>query len=245
MCQSAPAAQPAPNYSQAATDTAKSQMSSQYTPYGNQVYSQDPNSPSGFQSTISLAPQAQQTLNSQMNLSQNLGNLANDQLGRVNQQYGQPMDLSSVQKVADQSYQQQTNRLDPQWNHREEMEKTALANQGLVPGGEAYDNAYRDFSNSRNDAYDQARTSANATMPQTYQLATSAYNQPLNTLNAIRTGAQIQNPTFSQQPGSNQLGAAQAQGTYNQGLYNSQVGQQNAMTSGLFGLGAAALPLML
>lgn len=242
MCSSSPPAQPAaPNYSQAATDTAKSQMSSQYTPYGNQVYSPDANSPSGFRSDISLAPSAQNTLNSQMALSQNLGNLANDQLGRVNQQYSQPMDMSSVQKVADQSYQQQTSRLDPQWAARDEQEKSALANQGLVAGGQAYDNAYRDFSNARNDAYDQARTSANNTMPQTYQLASSVYNQPLNTLNAIRTGAQVQNPTFQQTPGANQLGAAQAQGTYNQGLYNAQVGQQNAMTSGLFGLGAAGI----
>lgn len=244
MGKDSPAPPPAPNYSQAATDTAKSQMSSQYTPYGSQVYSPDANSPSGYQSNISLAPQAQQTLNSQMDLSQNLGNLANQQLGQVNQQYSQPMDLSSVQKVADQAYQQQTNRLDPQWNARDAQEKTALTNQGLTPGGEAYDNAYRDFSNSRNDAYDQARTSANNTMPQTYQLASSVYNQPLNTLNAIRTGAQVQNPQFTPQPGANQLVAAQAQGQYGQGLYNAQVGQQNAQTSGLFGLGAAALPLM-
>lgn len=242
MCSSSPPAQPAaPNYSQAATDTAKSQMSSQYTPYGNQVYSPDASSPSGYRSDINLTPQAQGTLDSQMNVSNNLGHLTEDQLGRVNQQYQQPMDLSSMQKIADQSYQQQTSRLDPQWAQRDSMEKTALANQGLVPGGEAYDNAMRDFNNSRNDAYDQARTSANNTMPQTYQLASSVYNQPLNTLNAIRTGAQVQNPQFSAQPGANQLGAAQAQGTYNQGLYNAQVGQQNAMTSGLFGLGAAGI----
>ncbi len=84
-------------------------------------------------------------------------------------------------------------------------------------------------------------------MPQTYQLASSIYQQPLNQLNAIRTGAQIQNPTFQpagmQQttPGANYLGASQAQSGYDQGLYNSQVGQNNAMMGGLFSLGSAAM----
>jgi hypothetical protein len=35
------------------------------------------------------------------------------------------------------------------------------------------------------------------------------------------------------------LGAAQAQNQYGMGLYNSQVGQQNSMMGGLFGLGGA------
>ena len=234
-----PSPPPAPDYAGAAVAQQKSQMSSQYTPYGNQVYSSDPNSPSGYQSTISLAPSAQNTLDSQMALSQNLGNLANQQLGQVNQQYSNPMDLSSVQKVADQSYADQTARLDPQWKQNKEQFDAQMANQGITAGGEAYDNAARDFGQQRNDAYTQARQQATANMPQTYQLASSIYNQPLNTLNAIRTGAQIQNPTFSSPPGANYTGAAQATGQYNQGLYNSQVGQQNSFNSGLMSLGGA------
>lgn len=244
MCSSAPPPPPAPDYTGAAVAQQKSQMSSQYTPYGNQVYSPDSGSPSGYRSDISLGPQAQQTLDSQMNLSNNLGQLANQQLGQVNQQYSHPMDLSSVQGVADQSYKNFTSRLDPQWQANEERQKSSLANQGLVAGGEAYDNSMRDFNNAKNDAYTQANQASINTMPQTYQMANSIYQQPLNQLNAIRTGAQIQNPQFSAQPGANLTGAAQAQGQYGQGLYNAQVGQQNAMTSGLFGLGAAALPLM-
>ena len=236
-----PSPPPAPDYKGAAEATQKSQMTSQYTPYGSQVYSPDGSNPSGYRSTISLAPQAQQTLDSQLNVSRNLGNLTEQQLGRVNDQYTQPMDMSSVQQVADQSYQDQTARLDPQWEMRKKQFDQQMANQGIVAGGEAYDNASRDFGQQRNDAYTQARQQATANMPQTYQLANSVYNQPLNTLNAIRTGAQIQNPQFSVQPGANYMGAAQGQGQYEQGLYNAQVGQNNAMTGGLFGLGAAAI----
>lgn len=245
MGKDSPAPPAAPNYSQAAQDTAKSQMSSQYTPYGSQVYSPDQNSPSGFQSNITLNPQAQGALNSQLGVSQGMGNLAQNYLPQVNQQYSHPMDLSSVQGISDQAYGAQTARLDPQWDQRKKAFDQQMANQGVTAGGEAYDNASRDFGQQRNDAYSQARLSADSLMPQTYQMAQSTYNQPLNTLNAIRSGAQIQNPQFSQQPGANMMGAAQAQGQYGQGLYNAQVGSNNAMTSGLFGLGAAALPLFI
>src|SRR3990167_7668787 len=79
--------------------TARSQQSSQYTPYGSQVYSADPSSPSGYRSNITLAPEAQRTLDSQLGISENLGNLTEAQLGRVNRQYTQPMDLSSVPDI--------------------------------------------------------------------------------------------------------------------------------------------------
>lgn len=239
-CKSAPSAPPTPDLSGAAKQTALSQMSNEVTPYGERLFSPSATAPSGFQSNITLAPQAQQTLDQQMQLSNQMGNLAEGQIGNVNKTYGTPMDLSSVQGVADKAYGAMTARLDPQWNARQQQQETQLRNQGLVPGGEAYTNSMRDFSNARNDAYQQANLGAISTMPQTYQLATSQYQQPLNQLNAIRTGAQIQNPQFSPPlPGANYLGAAQSQAQYNQGLYNSQVGQANSFNSGLFGLGAA------
>ncbi len=241
MGKDSPAPPAAPDYAGAAVQQQKSQMSSQYTPYGNQVYSPDASSPSGYRSDISLTPQAQDTLGSQMDLSRGLGTLAQQQLGQVNQQYSQPMDLSSVQKVADQSYADQTSRLDPQWQQRKQQFDQQMANQGITAGGEAYDNAARDFGQQRNDAYTQARQQATANMPQTYQLANSIYQQPLNQLNAIRTGAQIQNPQFNQQPGANTLGAAQAQGQYGQGLYNAQVGETNSQNQMTGTLGAAAI----
>src|SRR3990167_7967633 len=239
---SKPKAPPPPDYKGAAETTARSQMSSQYSPYGSQIYSDDPSSPSGFRQDITLTPQAQQTLDAQMGFSRGLANITGGQMPFIKQQYSQPMDLSSVPDIENKAYQAQTARLDPQWQQREGMERKRLANQGLMQGGEAYSNAMREFNESRNDAYQQARVAAISTMPQTYQLATSTYNQPLNTLNAIRTGAQIQNPQF-QAPGAgtNYLGAAQAQGGYDQGLYNAKVGQQNAMTQGLFGLGGAGI----
>ena len=68
---------------------------------------------------------------------------------------------------------------------------------------------------------------------------------PLNELNALRTGAQVQNPQFQPYQGvqigqTPVFGAAQAQATANQNAYNQQVGADNAFTGGLFSLGAGA-----
>jgi hypothetical protein len=61
-------------------------------------------------------------------------------------------------------------------------------------------------------------------------------------LNAIRTGSQVQNPTFGPTPQeANYLGAAQMTGQGNLNAYNSQVGAQNSFMNGLMGLGGAYL----
>ena len=244
-----PSPPPAPDYAKAATATNESSRVNQYTPYGSQVYTpgqesvpahQDPitgamipGTPAvPWSSNITLNPLAQRSLDTQMQTSAGLGDLSLSQMNRVNQQYSRPMDSSSVQDVSDKAYGAMTARLDPQWKQNEEMQKTQLANQGLTPGGEAYDNAMRVFNQGKNDAYQQANLGAIGTMPQTYQLESSIYNQPLNTLNAIRSGAQIQNPSFGNTgPGANMLGAAQAQGQYSQGLYGAQVGEVNAQNA--------------
>lgn len=241
MGKSAGSAPAAPDYKGAAEATTKSQQVSQYTPYGSQTYSQDPSAPSGYRSDINLTPQAQSALGSQLDLSAGLGNLAQQYLPQVQSQYSHPMGSQSVQDVSDKAYGALTSRLDPQWDTRATQNETKLVNQGLRPGDEAYTNAMRDFSNQRNDAYQQANLAAIQTMPQTYQLESAQYNQPLNTLNAIRSGAQIQNPQFGAQQGTNYLGAAQGQGSYDQGLYNANVGAANSANATTGTLAGTAL----
>lgn len=261
---------PAPDYTGAAI--AQSQGSVQaaiannlmahpdiYTPLGSQIWTQSGTSSvpgvgsqPGFDiptytQSINMTPEGKNLYDQQMQLSTGLLGIGNTALDQTKASLGQPQDLSSVQDIADQSYGMQTARLDPQWNMRQQQFETQMRNQGLVPGGEAYDNAARDFGQQRNDAYNQARLSSIATMPQTYQLSTAERMQPLTELNAIRTGAQPQMPQF--QPtqysmgaqGPNLLGAAQAGYQGDLAAYNAKVGQQNSMMSGLFGLGSSAL----
>ena len=253
-----PSPPPAPDYTGAAVATAqgnqeaarvaaKANRVSQYTPYGNMVYTPGVNGDQDqWRSDISLSPTGQQLLDYADQSALGLGQQQNQALGRVGDTLSQPFDQQSVGDVADQSYAAQTARLDPEWQAKEGQEYTRLANQGLSAGGEAYDANMRNFGTARNDAYSQARQNAISTMPQTYQLAQALRSQPLNELNALRTGSQVQNPSFQQAPqqqtvpGANYLGAAQSQNGYDMGLYNSQIGQNNSATSGMVGLAAAA-----
>lgn len=240
-CKDAPAAPPPPDYVGAAEATAQSAMSDQTTPYGSLDWSTDADSPSGYGSTITLDPTAQETLDTQLELSNQMGDLALSQTDLVNQTYSQPMDLSSVQETADAAYAALTARLDPQWEASQASQENALVNQGLVPGGEGYDAAMANFNNAKTDAYQQANLAAIATMPQTYQLASSIYEQPLNQLNAIRTGAQIQNPVFTTTPTTDYSTAASQQAAYDLGLYNTGVASENSFLSGLMGLAGAGI----
>lgn len=83
----------------------------------------------------------------------------------------------------------------------------------------------------------------NAAQQQQYTQAMSNYNMPLNTLNALRTGAQVQNPTFQNVPqqattaGADILGATQMGYNAQMGNFNAQQAAQQSMNSGLMGLG--------
>lgn len=263
-----PSPPPAPDYTGAARATSAGSVQASiannlmahpniYTPLGSQTWTQtgtqtipgaDGNAAVDvptYGQNVDMTPQGQDLYNRQLALSQGLMGLGQSSLDQTTASLGKPQDFSSVKDIADQSYANQTARLDPQWAQNEEMQGSQLANQGITQGSEAYNNAMRTFNQGKNDAYTQARQAAIATMPQTYQLSTAQRMQPLTELNAIRSGAQPQMPQF--QPtqyamgaqGPNMLGAAGAQSQYDMGLYNSQVGSQNSAMSGLFGLGGA------
>lgn len=247
---------PPPDYVGAARETANSQKYNQYTPLGNMTWTQAPGEryqtgdilgtplygmkEGQWSSHINLNPQVQSALDAQLQSSSDVGQLQHQQVGQVANR--SPFDLGSVKDIADQSYAAQTSRLDPQWQHASEMQDAQLANQGIMQGSQAYDNAQRVFGQQKNDAYTQARLAAIQTEPQTFQLAHAAYEQPLNELNAIRSASQVQMPQFGGPLGAAPYGqAAAAQGQYGQGLYNAQMGAENANTAGLYGLGGAAL----
>jgi len=88
---------------------------------------------------------------------------------------------------------------------------------------------------------------ANQARQQGFQEQAYLRNEPLNTLNAVRSGAQVTGPSFVNVPqqattaGANLLGAAGLQGQYNLGNYNAQQAANSAMTGGLFNLAGAAL----
>ena len=157
-------------------------------------------------------------------------------------------------------------RLEPSLARNRVSTETQLINQGLRPGSEAYDNAIKLLGQQENDARTQAAltgigldTSANAQgfnqALQSGQFGNTAQQQalaqaitqrqlPLNEINALMSGSQIQNPTFSPYSGSNIApppiaNATAQQGAFDQNTYNQQMGSYNQNLAGLYSLAGA------
>jgi hypothetical protein len=92
----------------------------------------------------------------------------------------------------------------------------------------------------------------NQSLQQQFSIAQALRQDPVNTLNSLRSSAQMtayQAPQASvSQPGQlgqwagpDVLGATTALGSYNQGIYNAKSAANSAITSGLFSLGSAAV----
>jgi hypothetical protein len=240
--------QPAsPDYRGAAEATAAANRVNYQTPYGGLQYSQGPNGQ--WTGTVSLSPEQQQLQNQQNRTSLNMAGLQDQASGRVAQTMSQPMDQSTLPQAPVNAgatgQQAMMNRLEPQFNRDEDRLRTRLANQGIMQGSEAYNSELGNFDQRRNDAYSQAALQGinldtqgrqNALQEQSY-----FRNQPLNELNALRTGSQVQGPSFQgipQTQGANYLAAAQLQGNDNLAGFNAGQARNNNMIGGLFGIGS-------
>jgi hypothetical protein len=268
----APSAPAAPDYSAAARETAAGNLDAaraavasnrvnQVTPYGNLDYAitgQDPYGNPTWTATTSLSDVGQQLLNNQNQTSLGLGSAINAQLGQVQQTMGQGFNpnLPSMGINPGETYQDAyMRRLAPQIEQNREQVASTLANQGVVPGTQAYENAMRQQAQKENDLLLGATTQGFGVGQQANQQAfgqeLTKYNLPLNTLSALRTGAQVQNPSFvnsAQQAttaGPDLLGAASSQYNAALGASNAANAAQAGLNSGLMSLGgtlgAAAL----
>lgn len=218
-------------------------------PYGTQKIdwsgqqTGDPSIP--FVST-EMTPLGQQAFDSQQRLSAQMGSAAEGSLGRVNQAFANPFEYGDNQDLQASAENAIMSRLTPIMDRQEAQLRTRLANQGLVPGGEAYGNEMMDFNNMRNDAQMQAVLQGIRLQPQLLSTALTMRNQPLNEFNALRTGAQVQAPQFQGFTGSSAAPApiyqsASDAANFATDLYNADMGTRNAMLSGLFSLGGAGL----
>jgi hypothetical protein len=221
-------------------------------------YTQNPDE--GWSATTSLTPAQQGILDSTNALNQGLMDTAGRGLNYANDVLSKPgVDMSKLPQVGinpGQSYQDaMMARLRPQIDRENQQSDAQLANQGIMQGSEAYNNAKTLLGERHNDLLNNATVqgfntglSANQTGFQQ-----QAYNQmqPINVINALRTGSQVQNPQFAAVPqqattaGADLLGATQAG-------YNAQLGASNATnaanantTNGLLGLAKVAAPFFL
>ncbi len=263
--QSAPQA---PDYTAAAEKTAagnleaakyatKANRVNQYTPYGNLTYEEKPDGT--WSQTQTLTPQAQATLDKQMALSDKYADTASQGFDKVQGLLSNPeLDMSQLparaMNVGQTAQEAIMSRLQPQLAQQEEALRTRMANQGITLGSDAYGKEMTAQGQRGNDlqlqaalqgiSLDQANR-AGALQEQAY-----IQDRPLNLVNALRSGAQVQSPQFqsyAQQAttgGPNYSGAAQAQYGADMDAYNAQSAQSGGLMSGLFGvgMGLAGLP---
>jgi hypothetical protein len=222
--------------------------------------------------TQTLTPAAQAALDAQQQVQMGEAQLAQTGLKTAQGIMGTPfqysgpkvqtsLDLSNVAKMPVNAGMTGQNaimaRLQPQIEQQTKATAQTLANQGITPGSEAYNNAMREQQQGQNDLLSQAalqgigldmsanqqgygqavgagefgNTAANQYLSQQLGL----YNQPLNQITALMSGSQIQAPQFQQYTGGGQIGAAPvAQAATNQGNYDTAA--YNAKMSALGGL---------
>ena len=236
------------------------------------ISGQDPYGNPTWTAKTSLSDVGQSLLNNQNTTSLGLGSAINAQLGQVQNTMGQgfnpniPQTQTALQNQGGMQGWDKANallmqRLQPQMDIQQKSLDAKLANQGVVAGTEAYNRAKMGLGMQQNDLLNQSQLTGlqagntlfnqglsgaqfgNQAQQQAYNQALTNYNLPLNTLSALRTGAQVQNPSFINAPaqatttGPDMLSAAQAQGQYNMGTFNAQQAAQSGANQGLLGLG--------
>lgn len=202
--------------------------------------------PDTWSSQIELSDTGQKLLDAYNKTSLGLADLQGTAMDRVRDTMSTPFDTSGLIDINDQTgmagWDRATDlvrqRQNPELDRQQAALDAKLANQGLTAGSEGWGTQQQNFSKTRNDAdiaaqmaglqaqnqfFGQAIQGNQATLQQRNFLRSI----PLNELNALRTGAQVTNPTFSSPGNQGQTSGADLSGAAGQ-QYNAALGQTNA-----------------
>lgn len=186
---------------------------------------------------------SQQAIKDQNNQTQlGLAQIGNQQTGFLKDYLAKPFDGSTA-AVEGRLAELGRARIDPLMAERRAATETQLANQGVVPGSEAYNRAMGLVGQQENDAYNQLFLTGRG---QAFGELQAMRNQPINEITALLSGSQVTNPQVSMmqpQGAATTDVAGLINANYNQRYQNYQnqmAGRQNLL-GGLFGLGAAGI----
>lgn len=225
----------------------------QSNPYGTQTWTQsgstDVNGRAipNWTSNVNLSPVGQGLFDSFQKQQTQLASLGDTAMGAVQNTINSPLDLDKNRSaLVDSYYKQQTRLMDPRYAQDEDNMRSDLVNRGFSVGNAGYTRATDNFQRNKDAAYQQAGDYANTQgAQQAIQEALIARNQPMQELNALRTGAMPQVPTFGAQTQAGQVAGApvfagaQAAGNAAVQNYGIQSGNYNNMMNGLASLGSA------
>jgi hypothetical protein len=227
--------------------------------------------------TTTLSPEQQHLLDQQTGISTQLNDLASQGIGYVGNEVKTPIDQSGLPAMGtmpnpgggtaqrDEITKAYMDRLQPYIDHDRAAIDTKLANQGITHGSEAYGYDNDVFNKGVNDQriaallagdaqqqneFNRGLASAqfgNQSRQQAIQEADYFKNQPLNMLNALRSGGQVNLPQFGNVSGGASIGAAPiynaAQDQYAAAMqqYQQKLAAQNSIMQGVAGIGSAAI----
>ena len=225
-------------------------MVNQNNAFGSLNYTQTGTSANGtplYTANTTLSAPEQGLLNTLQGTQQTAGTAASNLLSGAN--YGATPAATAIGNstsgLTQAAMAQEQAYLNPTFSQQTSQLDTQLKNQGFAPGSPGYQQAMNGLLQSQG----QTTTGFLANIePQMYSQAMSTYNEPAQLAGSL---AQLGSPTtpnssFVQTPQLNVQPAdlTSATANYNsaeQAAYQSQLQQNQAMMSGLFGLGTTAL----
>ncbi len=212
----------------------------QTTPYGGVQYQQTGVDAQGnpvWSANQTLAPEFQESF----------GNIARQIQQNTSQGFNP--NLPSVGINPGETYSDAImRRLQPQLQQQQERLEVQLANQGIMPGSEAYNRAQTQLAQNQNDQLTSAVVggfnTGLAANQQAYNQAISNYQLPLATLNQFRTATAPSYVTPYNQAavsGPDYLGAYTTGQNAELAANAANAARQSGITSGLFNLAGTAL----
>lgn len=265
---------------EAAIAAQEANMVNQYTPYGQVTYAQRGTSSAGtplWSQTVSLSPEQQAAYNKDVQMNAQLQNVGLQGVNYVQNALNKPLSFEGMQRLgtpgeiqqqaADAAYQNAMRYVEPRMQRQQAALENQLANQGITRGSDAWNTAMQEAQAERENVYGAAQNQAYlqglqgagqayqqglGTRQQQISEAQTLQQNPINILNAVRTGATLSAAQMPQvgasspgqmatTAGPDLLGATSALGNYQQGVYNAQQAAQAGMLGGLGQLGMAGL----
>lgn len=258
-------APPPPDYAGAAAQTAAGNVEAarlaaranrvdQFSPQGSRTFTDLGND--RWREDVRLSPEQQKLYDQDNAIKQGLSSVSSKGLGYVQNALDSPFDQTALpQQTVNAGETGQAailRRMQPQLDRDREALRTQLLNQGLSQGSEAYTTGMDRADRQANDAYSQAALQGIGIGQQARQQGIQEQsffrNEPLNMLNAVRSGQQVVNPTFSNVPqqvttqGPDMLSAANMGFNAQMEGVNARNAQSGGLMSGLFSMGSAAVP---
>ena len=265
----------APDYTGAAEATAAGNLAmareaveanrvNQTTPWGSSTWTR-PTAPGGtWSQSTTLSPEQQNLYNLNTQTNTNMAEIGLAGLGAAGDMFKTPLDFTGLGEYKNYDEMRQgimdnmLTRSNTQIGQDREAMAAQLIAQGIPRGSEAFNREMTQLDQKQTDARQQAELGATQQTGEMINQSGKIRNQkineiltqrqnPLNELNALRTGNQVSSPQFSAVPqqqttlGPDYMGATTATGNWNLAGWNAEQAQNNAIISGLFSLGGSAM----